>query len=402
MKIYKIMMFIAFIFILLQSCNKSPVQPLNPPIISSTPELVWKYKFSEEYASSIDPVVYNDKIIVSDDKFSSSKINFYCIDTTGKLLWVWNDHIDGSRYNKVLNFTYQNIFLPVSTKNEVNAIDLNTGKTVWKKENVENMYGAILGNKIIQGLRSLTDYKLYYGYFNIDNYKDNIELYSNSYKNFQIRYGFCDWLTYNNDTLIFYPLNYSDSDFKNFASRAICYNLSKNKLEYDTLMSTFMINDGYSYYSYKTYQNNLYTIGANKISCFIPFGKMQLKWETNLTASKGFSFMIAADNKIFVQDDNETYVWALDANTGAILWKTPASGNCLKMNYYKGQIIYASGGDGYVHCLDANTGKYKWKLVSPDFKYDSGLFFDRGCTIDENSGKMYVTNFKYLLCYQLP
>lgn len=149
-------------------------------------------------------------------------------------------------------------------------------------------------------------------------------------------------------------------------------------------MTTYKINEGSAYYSYKTYQKNLYTIGENKISCFDPIGKMQLKWETILTASKGFNFMVAADNKIFVQDDNATYVWALDAATGAILWKTPASGNCKKMNYYKGQIIYASAGDGRVHCLDANTGAYRWKLQSPDYKNDSGLFFDSGCTIDEN------------------
>lgn len=85
-------------------------------------------------------------MVVSDDKFST-KVNFYCIDTSGTLVWIWNDHIDGSRYNKVLNFTYDNVFLPVSTKNVVNAIDLNTGNTLWKKENVEKCMQPLLAKK---------------------------------------------------------------------------------------------------------------------------------------------------------------------------------------------------------------------------------------------------------------
>lgn len=393
-----------YIYLLIISCNKTDNLP-SPPMQENKPVLVWKSIIdSIDYVGSINPCIYDDKIVVSSKKFTDSKEKIIGFDSLGKRNWEWNDQPNNSSYS---DNSYRKIneylILSALPSGILSAINIKTGKTFFQKNgitsnSVDTVGNKIIGSKLNNGIDNLF-------MFDLNNIYKEENLYNGKYKDYSIFSGGLTWYIVNNDTIIFYTQAYFDKDYKNFASSIVSYNLTKNKLLFDTIVAEYKAGEYATNYNLlNIIDNKLYCQARGVVFCLNPIN-LEIIWKSDLRNwSRGMSLsgLLFADNKIFLIDDEATYVHCLDRETGNPLWKTKSSGNCSKLNYYNGQIIYASGGDGLIHCLDANTGVYKWKLESPDVKKDSGLFFSRGCTIDEKTGRLYATNYRYLLCYQLP
>ena len=67
------------------------------------------------------------------------------------------------------------------------------------------------------------------------------------------------------------------------------------------------------------------------------------------------------DDRVYVTDDKGT-VWALDAKTGASLWKQDALANRFVTApiFYQGHVVVADF-EGYVHWLDAKNGEFEYR-----------------------------------------
>ena len=92
-------------------------------------------------------------------------------------------------------------------------------------------------------------------------------------------------------------------------------------------------------------------------------------------------------------------MYALNAETGDILWQEKTSSGSGDMLYMNGIIYIVGLGDGNLHALDAKTGKHIWKFRSPDDDPSKG----NSSFVDAVAGDgqyIYVRSFLNLYCYK--
>ncbi|NJN28126.1 MAG: PQQ-binding-like beta-propeller repeat protein [Cyclobacteriaceae bacterium] len=112
---------------------------------------------------------------------------------------------------------------------------------------------------------------------------------------------------------------------------------------------------------------------------------------------------IIADG-ILLSNNEDTYLYALDPDTGKELWKEKSSGTSSRMSYLNGVVYFTGGGDGLLHAVDVATGKHLWKLRSPDLDRNSGAWFKRRVSVipGENGkrGKVITSSYLSAFCYE--
>lgn len=97
-------------------------------------------------------------------------------------------------------------------------------------------------------------------------------------------------------------------------------------------------------------------------------------WATEFPSGFTFSGYIAADGKILANCE-DTYLYALDPETGNILWTEKSSGTSSKMIAHNGVVYFVGGGDGLLHAVDIETGRHLWKIRSPHLELNDGASF---------------------------
>jgi len=184
---------------ILSSCSlfqKQEPQLNYPPI--------WEYDFEVGYFSSIDPILYQDKVIFSglDDQrndFSANSTLEAFDKENGEQLWVWDDGVEDN-YGQ-FNFLGQNYIddnvLHISTGVDY-AINLDNGKTVDYYDESPR-----IGGQNFSGINNL----IFSDYYS-DSQEHTILKYTET-KNFQ-------WKTlesfHNSDTMRY---GFSEAVFKN-------------------------------------------------------------------------------------------------------------------------------------------------------------------------------------------
>ena len=103
-------------------------------------------------------------------------------------------------------------------------------------------------------------------------------------------------------------------------------------------------------------------------------------WSTSFPDGFTFSGYIAADGKILANCE-DTYLYALDAETGRELWQEKSSGTSSKMLAHNGVVYFVGGGDGLLHAVEIETGRHLWKIRSPHLELNSGAWFMRKVNI---------------------
>jgi len=109
--------------------------------------------------------------------------------------------------------------------------------------------------------------------------------------------------------------------------------------------------------------SNLYAVDANTGT---------LKWAFNTTFQM-YSSVAVVNGKVYTGADSGD-IYCLDAATGSQLWKTFAGGvtnNYLGIGYSQARSspmvlngkVYVGSLDGYLYCLDANSGAVIWKFT---------------------------------------
>lgn len=121
-------------------------------------------------------------------------------------------------------------------------------------------------------------------------------------------------------------------------------------------------------------------------------------WYRDFPGSFLFSRFIIVDGTLYANCE-DTYLYAVDAETGALKWRTKSSGSSSELFYMDGVLYYVGGGDGKLHAVDASTGQHIFKINPPEGEpYGYGFAQGRPTGFD---GLLFVTSWTHAYCFRV-
>ena len=145
-------------------------------------------------------------------------------------------------------------------------------------------------------------------------------------------------------------------------------------------------------------QNAAHTGGSNLSDIHLP---LQLAWTTNTGSNIFMTSPLIAEGKVFVAttDDNvslNTYVCAFDLNSGKPMWKYRTENSIKNTIAYENGIVIAQDASCNLYALDSESGRLLWKKY---INLDSYPYLTEGLTIDK--GVVYAGIGSGLSAYYL-
>lgn len=182
----------------------------------------------------------------------------------------------------------------------------------------------------------------------------------------------------------------------------VAYNLNQKEIEWnhDNLTSTGNSN----HQQILVHENNAFFGGAKSYYCF-DLLTGQIKWQyehpEGVTPFALFQSTINPHNNSVIVKDGLDGLFSFEISTGSILWYNKEAGNSTgsynTAPRYHNDIIYYHA-DASLCAVRASTGKLLWK--ERPFKNGSQLFYG-DIVIDPERGVLYATDRKHLYCIKL-
>ncbi len=204
----------------------------------------------------------------------------------------------------------------------------------------------------------------------------------------------------NNDVLLAY--DYSDPQEQGANTYIGLYNYSKKESIYDKAPLALGI-DSYGSGVPIVYNNKIYRAPGRSIVCLDLYTGEKI-WEKEFNEGFTFSGFIIEEGKV-IANNEDTYLYALDPETGQQLWKEKSSGTSSPMSYLDGIIYFVGGGDGLLHAVEAESGKHLWRLHSPDLEENKGAWFKSDVRVipskkEDEKGKVLVSSYLSAFSYE--
>jgi|GEM_PF-523065 len=400
------------------SCKEKPGDEFYPDGVLLSKEPAWKTQVSVNsfLAQGIDipPTLYNDGAVMAcatgfEPVAGSglSRPGLLMLDVlTGKVRWKWDDYMyDRESLFLTGRYTF-NDRMVFHNGPRTYCINLSTGKTEWKKWKADSV--NTLNPGLIAGIghryffsaiaikRGDEDYplnKLYEG--NILNAVREVEVVNPQLpKEYfgvtPIPAGatfFCPTVL-DGDTVIAvaYQVPAADAQYNVIKSAFGLYNLNKKEWIYKDRMLLEPQRGGVVDWCPVIYGEKIYWNANRDIVCNDLYTGREI-WRKAFRQDFLFTPLIIAENKV-IANNEDTWLYALDINTGAELWKTSSAGTSSHLVYLDGYVYYIGGGDGFLHAVDISNGKTVWRLRSPDLKADSRAHFSGGISgVPAKNGK---------------
>ncbi len=151
------------------------------------------------------------------------------------------------------------------------------------------------------------------------------------------------------------------------------------------------------------YEDKVYFSPDRSIICLNLYTGKRL-WKKDFPNGFTFSGFIIADGTLLANSE-DTYLYALDPDTGQQLWKEKSSGTSSKMSHLNGVVYFVGGGDGLLHAVDIATGKHLWRIHSPDLEVNSGAWFKPRVSVlpaerEGEKGKVITSSYLSAFCYE--
>jgi outer membrane protein assembly factor BamB len=387
------------LLIILAICLLSCRDPLTGS--TSIPELVWSRNIAEadviEYPMQI--VLYENRTLVVEGRGIDMKQQLIGIDAaSGGLRWVWDDYYDGTPNATIIPFVQSNKFIFGRGRKRY-CVDLNNGTTIWK----------VLDSHINNGRFMKTIHLTQYCY-HADISGDSVPM----------KFAFFVATTDQPESELLYqvdarvgatePTFFVSKDGKEQIlfvetiekqgqlipdTYLVCYDYRDKRIIYRT---PFHISQRGGLMNVRPgiiYNSMFYKDAGRRIVCYDP-NTGKLIWYQDFPGDFFFSGFIIVDGTIYANCE-DTYLYALDAETGLIKWREKSSGTSSPLFYMDGVLYYVGGGDGMLHAVDAATGKHLWKIDPPE-RNDYGFSPSRPTGFD---GRLYVTSWTTAYCYRV-
>ncbi|WMN07012.1 PQQ-binding-like beta-propeller repeat protein [Marivirga arenosa] len=376
---------------LISSCHlfqKPENKLLYPPI--------WEYDFNIGYFSSIDPILYVDKVIYSglDEKkndFSANSTLEAFDKKNGRLIWKWADNIPES-FDKFKHTDTWHIhagFLYISSGWEY-AINIMNGTTRFSHNSQFFGGKSIVGyEEVIFTRFTFEDYSRETVYFSKSDFNWNELIAFNN--NDSIRYYIDHLIIDGVDLLI--PVLRGRQNFEPGELIFLKYNIFKKQFTaQDTIILDKERNRFIDAPPVLT-ENSLYLSLNGTVVC-VNKNNFTIIWQRETNGNSSRSGIMYADNKLYVNTEFQLY--ALDAETGNILWQIDSSAGS-RMQEHKGVVYYTDGIS--LRGVDAVSGEVLLEVEAPSRATDDGAFFQPVLTIDHENDRIYTASYTHAYCY---
>jgi outer membrane protein assembly factor BamB len=398
----------------IMSCDDQPPTIPDPPSGGSgktTLKLVWQTLLPKrpETSLSIPPILYQDKVLVS-DAILLSRLNDNIMafkQDSGKSCWNWDEHLkdrmgEMMRLSQTISPVYQNIFM--YTGSNLYGIDMNSGKTIWSID-VHNRGGHYLEytrmeelaffryvekdrteSLVIVNMKNGSERKIYHADFSPEKPGYYPEVMPPAIE-----------IKPDGDTLLYFKTgSWSDPKIMNMA----CYNLTKSEM----VWLKEDVDPNTEPNSFATFIKNglLFTCSFRSIFCFNSVNG-ELVWKRDFSDKNGGLYM--ANSNLEFDDQNVYFmigngnILSLNRKSGIENWKTDVPGVALGgIRYVDGKIIFSNR---TLYIFDASNGK---KLIEYDSSNESKEYFDTYIsdpTYDPLTKRIYFSDGYFLQCFQL-
>ncbi|MDR2010371.1 MAG: PQQ-binding-like beta-propeller repeat protein [Bacteroidales bacterium] len=416
----KISIFIIFLVLLCSitntACDKKPVPPEEPITTYKTKlEVVWtRYFHSDKIGGELffDPIFWNNYVIIASSN-GSHYTKQWGIRVLNKLTGedhpVWAHEpggiVDQGNFMECIHLGDNILF--AGDEPYLYAIDLNTGQRLWKCSYSPN-YGihkfSMLGDMPLQvyyapsGGLSTSWCRIAKCDPETGEKTDIIETWIED--NYEFLLAPPAWTTnINGDTLLLFLSGGWNFQLVQSKIKAYCYNITQKRMEWKK--KDFVNRDDAGFETPVIVNDRVIFKALRSLHCFdITTG--ELIWQYIPVPMEGLTDtpMLYRDGKIYVRCGTGK-VTCLNAQTGAVIWKTgedyiPAPDG--RMDIYNGKLYMAAWGDNvefYLYCLSAENGDFIWQDKGPFNKISGGV------TIDQNTGYLYCTNNREIMCIDL-
>jgi|DewCreStandDraft_5_1066085.scaffolds.fasta_scaffold36136_1 outer membrane protein assembly factor BamB len=389
--------------LLLVFCTSCRLFSPNEPTEPQSPSVAWKTKIIENVLIDYSfPLARWNNIVVCMGQAGENKQRLLGLDaTTGEVRWMWEDFFEyGQPSGLVFSLEWHQlgeILLFVSGGKQY-CVDISTGKTLWRRYREYSSRGGVCGNG--------------YQYAIVGTTFDNTgEMYDNIYVG-DIRDPEIERCIYKGTPgrALGRPYLYRDANGTlrilflevirstgttdySYTTYIVGFDLTSDREIYRTMVYS-QTKDGGGAIT-KVYGDNCYSVVGRRMVC-TGLGTGKIRWFQNFPGDFLFSGFIIVDGTIYANCE-DTYLYALDAETGLIKWREKSSGTSSPLFYMDGVLYYVGGGDGMLHAVDAATGKHLWKIDPPE-RNDYGFTRSRPTGFD---GRLYVTSWTTAYCYRV-
>ncbi len=370
-------------------------------------DLVWSednpYK---QLAGCWEPIIYKDMAVFGWNTYDLVNPHNMPIEArdleTGTVKWTWNDYFTDEKTGSGISASYPrhvfNNILVFSLRTALYAIDLETGKTLWRKKvELSEVFLRSLGSDFFDAVHNLerTTYHIVKG----DTWTgqlDTVFSYTEDAEhvpNISVPYPYINDV---GDTmLVFTNIAYKLGDPLNGKKEIYFYNMSADTLS-KKYENTLNASSGWGI----TVQGTKVFLQGIKFACY-DGNTYQKLWERDNPKSRGtIGTLCLGGLFIYGTEGSDQDLFAVDIETGHEIWRAPGAGTCGLMSHYNGVIYFNSGGDGKMHCIEAASGTVLGEFEAPGRKKNSDDFFTAGLSIDSATGRVYTASFLSAYCFE--
>lgn len=312
----------------------------------------------------------------------------YLIDkASGSVKWEWSDWILPRESILLRGFyLYQTTLLFQNGENTY-AVNIQTGKTLWRIQHQSSARLVTgLGDKFLFTPKFTTIAQ------------GNIEsgMYSELFSIPEVS-GFrvvintpIPFLAANRDTMLLTTrqgLRLSNSSPA--STYLMLYNLTKQQLLYDSAQQ-----DNTPWGLPEIVGSKIYMAIGESLQCNdLQTGR--LLWRRKFESNFFISSMTVSNGKVFAGCE-DTNFYCLDAETGNTLWRLDGIVGGSHKPFVMNGVVYFTR--TYLYAVDINSGQILWKRECPEQAQNGSVYFFGRVT--GSDGKIYVQSYKSAYCYK--